>query len=151
MTSLESLRKELLRRLNIEPENITTMATNGTIINHYRRPGDGQNDALRLDYTGEIFIREYGGDVEAVAYIIGQWLHRNQPGHENNCCKFDIEILDNSKYDMWIKIEDMYDRYIAGETPKGTALKHAIKVPADPIAREAGIVEIIPHCIPSNG
>lgn len=142
MKSLRDLRQYLIERLKITPENISTFATVGTMLNHYHRENDNLRDGLRIEYTGELLLIDCTLAPEIVAHLVGLWLHKNQPGHAGNAITFDAEILDHNSVDLKITITGLSDRYLAERSDTGTTLRHITNTPADPIIRPEGIKSI---------
>lgn len=145
MHSLHNLRKTVIDQLSLEPENVTSFTDNGTLRSHYERKDSGDNSFFRLEYTATLLLINCVKPVEQVMYVLGQWLHRNQPGHDPKAISFEAEILDHDSVDLKISIDGIIDTYKPSMTKDGVLIIGCENQAADEIINRTGIMVIQGH------
>lgn len=143
MKKLKSLRQAFIDSgLNIQPEDLTTLVKTGKIISHYNRPDDRGNQKLKLEYTAELLVMDYSGDIAALAHIVSVWLRENQPGHAEDSVSFELDLLNHETADVLFSIKGLSEVITASETVGGTLIDSCKDPITDAIIRPEGVTKI---------
>ena len=123
MQALDSLRAQLLEQLpDLQPEDLVVRIRNGRVRHHYEHPEQAGNHKFSVSYELEILARDYRSAPEALLFLVAQWLSEQQPGHGAEALSFELDRLDNTTYDVIVKIKDLSQVFSPQLTAEGTLL-----------------------------
>lgn len=96
--------------------------------------------SFEMEYTLDMTITDYAGDVDLLGFVLFTWIATNQSelmaNHEKGkqAITFEAELIDNTKYDLNIKIP-LSERVIAKRNAEG---KYDLSYPGEPQYTEFG-------------
>lgn len=115
--------------LSSDQDRLLIFAENGTL-----RSTMASGYSYEMEYTLDITITDYAGDVSLIGFVLFTWIAKNQSelmaNHDKSkqSITFEAELVDNSKYDLNIKLP-LTERVIAKRNDQG---KYDLSYPGEP-------------------